>query len=104
MSEEKSFQQIIDEAVEKAVDRNIDHLLQIQLDRERFLTIPEVAKLSSVSKPTVRGWISRDYFPLPAYRVGRDFKIKYREFEEWFQQYKIGKTKRFEYVSSAENV
>jgi excisionase family DNA binding protein len=89
MSEDKPLGQLITEAVSSAVDRNIDRLTNLQLDRERFLTIPETAKIAAVSRPTVRGWIARDFFPLPAYRVGRDFKIKLREFEEWFEQYRF---------------
>jgi excisionase family DNA binding protein len=86
---DKSLDQLITDAVSSAVDANIERLTQLQLDRERFLTIPEAAALVKVSRPTVRGWIARDFFPLPAYRVGRDFKIKLREFEEWFEQYRF---------------
>jgi excisionase family DNA binding protein len=87
------IQEMINEAIQKAIDKGLDRLAGIQLDRERYLTIPDVAKLSAVSKPTVRSWIEREYFPLPAYKVGRDFKIKYREFEEWFAQYRYEKQK-----------
>jgi excisionase family DNA binding protein len=86
---DKPLGQLIEDAVSSAVDRNIERLTQLQLDRERFLTIYEAAALVKVSRPTVRGWIARDFFPLPAYRVGRDFKIKLREFEEWFEQYRF---------------
>lgn len=98
MSEDKSLNQLIEEIISSAVDRNIERITQLQLDRERFLTIPEAAALVKVSRPTVRLWIARDYFPLPAYRVGRDFKIKLREFEEWFEQFRLVREPRVQRI------
>jgi excisionase family DNA binding protein len=85
---EKSLDQLIEDSISSAIEKNIERLAQLQLDRERFLSIPEVAQLAAVSKPTVRGWISREYMPLPAYKIGRDFKIKYKDFAGWFEQFK----------------
>jgi hypothetical protein len=58
---DKSLDQLITDAVSSAVDANIERLTQLQLDRERFLTIPEASALVKVSRPTVRGWIARDF-------------------------------------------
>lgn len=87
---DRSLDQLIVDAVSSAIDANIERFAQLQLDRERYLGIPQVAELAHVSRPTVRGWVALDHKPLPAYRVGRDYRIKMKDFETWFEQYRTG--------------
>jgi len=70
---------MLDETVEKAVDKYIEQITQMQIDKDRYLSVPQVAKLSGFSSPAVRGWINQKCDPLPAFRIGRDYKIKMNE-------------------------
>jgi len=42
-----------------------------------------------VSEDTVRSWLKRKHNRLPSYRVGREFRVRVQDFEEWLksQQY-----------------
>jgi excisionase family DNA binding protein len=100
----ESFEQMIEKIVEKTIDHCIEKLVNAATDKERFVDIPTIATFSAVSRPTVRGWIARDYFPLPAYRVGRDFKIKLREFEEWFEQFRLVREPRVQRIGEYRRV
>ena len=51
------------------------------LKKEAFLTPEEVADLLKVSIYTVRRWINRQ--TLPAYKVGRGWRIAAAEFASW---------------------
>lgn len=55
-----------------------------------FYTVEQLSKLMQVSEDTVRAWLKRKQGRLPSYRVGRDFRIRRVDFEQWLQdqQYK----------------
>ncbi len=49
-----------------------------------FLTIEEIAERLRVKVYTVRIWIRKG--ELPAYKVGRDYRIRKEDFEEWLKK------------------
>lgn len=51
-----------------------------------FYTVEQIAKDMQVSEDTVRSWLKRKKDRLPSYRVGREFRIKVVDFEEWLKQ------------------
>lgn len=88
---DKSFQQMLDEAVEKAVDRYIERLVERALDENRYLTVAEVAQLTGFSSQAIRGFIGRSHDPLPAFRVDKEYRIKLKDFEQWYEQYRTNR-------------
>ncbi|MBK4218088.1 helix-turn-helix domain-containing protein [Paracoccus caeni] len=48
---------------------------------DRWLSVEEIADYLGVSKDTVYGWISRR--EMPAHKVGRLWKFKIDEIDEW---------------------
>lgn len=55
---------------------------------KNYLTAEEIAQDLSVSIETVRAWINHPNPKerLPAYRVGRQYRIKTEDFEKFMQQ------------------
>jgi excisionase family DNA binding protein len=53
-----------------------------------YLTVEDIAQLLDVSVDTVRNWINRKKDPLPAYKVGRQWRIKREDFEEFMKKRK----------------
>jgi excisionase family DNA binding protein len=56
-----------------------------------FISTEEAATILGVSVDTIRGYINRKKNPLPAYRFGREYKLKKEEFEEWVQSQRVSK-------------
>jgi len=50
----------------------------------RFLTVEDIARDLGVTEDTVRSWIREK--KLPAYRVGREYRIKIVDYERFLQQ------------------
>lgn len=48
---------------------------------ERWVSLEEIAKYLGVSKDTIYLWISNK--ELPAYKIGRLWKFKISEIDEW---------------------
>jgi excisionase family DNA binding protein len=59
-----------------------------QGQEQEFLTVAEVARKLRVSIDTVRNYIGRKKNPLPAYLLGREYRIRPDELEQWLQQQK----------------
>lgn len=92
---EKSFQHLIDSAVEKAITKNSDRIQQVALDKERLLSIAELAEYSGFSESTIRrGWIHREHDPLPAYQIDKEYRIPLSTFLKWFERYRVGQKER----------
>ncbi len=53
-----------------------------------YLTVEDIAKLLDVSIDTVRNWINRKRDPLPAYKIGREWRIKREDFEQFMRERK----------------
>ncbi len=47
-----------------------------------YLTVDDIATLLNVSVDTVRNYIQRKNDPLPAYKLGREYRIHPDEFQE----------------------
>lgn len=50
----------------------------------RFLTVEDIARDLSIAEDTVRGWIRGK--KLPAYRVGKEYRIKIVDYERFLEQ------------------
>ncbi len=50
---------------------------------ERWLSLEEIAKYIGCSKDTIRAWIKKD--AIPYYKVGRKYKFKVFEIDQWIQ-------------------
>ena len=50
----------------------------------RFLTVEDISRDLSVAEDTVRSWIREK--KLPAYRVGKEYRIKIVDYERFLQQ------------------
>ena len=50
----------------------------------RFLTVEDTARDLSIAEDTVRGWIRQK--KLPAYRVGKEYRIKIVDYERFLEQ------------------
>ena len=50
----------------------------------RFLTVEDIARDLSITEDTVRGWIRGK--KLPAYRVGKEYRIKIVDYEHFLEQ------------------
>jgi excisionase family DNA binding protein len=53
-----------------------------------YLTLDEVAELLSVSVDTVRNWINRKKDPLPAFKIGREWRVQREDLEKFIQDRK----------------
>ena len=50
-----------------------------------YLTVEEVADLLQVSVETVRGYINRKKNRLPAFKVGREWRVRKTDLDRWVQ-------------------
>ena len=50
-------------------------------ETERLYGVEEVAKHIGVSKDTIRAWAKKE--TIPFYKVGRQYKFKLSEIDEW---------------------
>ena len=52
-----------------------------------YLKLPELAIYASASRSTLKKWLECG---MPHYRIGRCIRVKLSEFDEWFEQYRVG--------------
>ena len=50
-------------------------------ETERLYSVEEIANHIGVSKDTIRAWIKKE--TIPYYKVGRQYKFKLSEIDEW---------------------
>jgi hypothetical protein len=93
---EQAFQFLIDSAVEKAIEKHQDKLQQAALDKGRLYSVTELSKYSRFSEVTIRSWILRDYDPLPAFQVGKEYRVHLNVFLEWLERYRVAHRERVE--------
>ena len=55
-----------------------------------YLTVDDIATLLDISVDTVRNYITRRNDPLPAYKLGREYRVERKDFDEWMKRRKIG--------------
>ena len=58
-----------------------------KLETERWLSLEEIANHIGCSKDTIRAWIKKE--TIPYHKVGRQFKFKISEVDEWVRKGKI---------------
>jgi len=51
-----------------------------------YLTVEEVADLLQVSVETVRGYINRKRNKLPAFKVGREWRVRRKDLDRWVEE------------------
>jgi len=56
-------------------------LMEIYAMSDRWLSVEEIAKYLGVSKDSIYAWISKRN--MPAHRIGRLWKFKAEEVDEW---------------------
>ena len=54
-----------------------------KLETERWQSLEEIANHIGCSKDTIRAWIKKE--TIPYHKVGRQFKFKISEVDEWIQ-------------------
>lgn len=57
------------------------------MEQPTFYTVEQIANIMQVSEDTVRSWLKRKENRLPSFRVGREFRIRVRDFETWLQSH-----------------
>ncbi len=55
---------------------------------KRYLTAVEIAEMLQVSIDTVRNWINRKKNPLPAFKIGREWRVERKDLDDFIQQRK----------------
>lgn len=53
----------------------------MQSEPEKWVNLEDIADYLAVNKDTVRNWIKKN--AIPAHRVGRQWKFKKSEVDEW---------------------
>ncbi len=53
-----------------------------------YYTVEEVAEILRVSIDTVRNYINRKKNKLPAYKLGKEYRIAKVDFDKWMEQQK----------------
>lgn len=53
-----------------------------------YLTVDEIAEMLQVSIDTVRNWINRKKDPLPAFKLGREWRVERADLERFIQERK----------------
>jgi len=91
-----TFQEMLDTAVEKAIIKHSRALEKTALDRERLYTVPELAKYSGFSEVTIRNWINQSHPKLPAFQVGKEYRVHLNVFLTWLEQYRVKNRDRVE--------
>jgi len=51
-----------------------------------YLTVEEVAELLQVSVETVRGYINRKKNKLPAFKMGREWRVRKIDLDRWVEE------------------
>ena len=53
----------------------------MQIESEKWVNLEEIAEYLAANKDTVRNWIKKS--AIPAHRVGRQWRFKKSEIDEW---------------------
>jgi excisionase family DNA binding protein len=53
-----------------------------------YLTLDEIAEMLQVSVDTVRNWINRKNDPLPAFKLGREWRVEKKDLDKFIQDRK----------------
>jgi excisionase family DNA binding protein len=61
----------------------------MQAEMDNWVSLEEIASYIGVNKDTVRNWIRKK--AIPAHKIGRQWKFKKSEIDEWVKSGKSGK-------------
>lgn len=50
---------------------------------DKYISIDEAAEYLGIKTVTLRGWIKDEKKEIPAHRIGKFWKFKYSELDEW---------------------
>ncbi len=57
----------------------------LDLKNDKWIGIEEAADYLGVNKDTIRNWIKKEDSGIPVYKVGKLWKIKKSELDEWIK-------------------
>lgn len=57
----------------------------IENEAERWISLEEVSQHIGVSKDTIRLWIKKDKDTIPYHKIGRQYKFRLSEVDEWIE-------------------
>lgn len=52
-------------------------------DKDRWIGIEEASEYLDVTKDSIRNWIKRENLEIPAHKIGKLWKFKKSELDEW---------------------
>lgn len=52
---------------------------------DKWIGIEEAAEYLGVNKDTIRNWIKNQNTEIPAHKIGRQWKLKISELDEWIK-------------------
>ena len=58
------------------------------MQQKNYYKTNEIAAMLDVTEETVRGYITAKEDKLPAYKIGRGYRVKIEDFERWMEQRK----------------
>lgn len=58
------------------------------MEQKPFYTVDEIAEMLQVSIDTVRNWINRKKNKLPAFKIGREWRVQREDFEQFIRERK----------------
>lgn len=83
---EKTFQEMIDEGIEKAFEKYLKQILDARQKERIWLSAKQISELVSTKPATVLRWCRRHEAPLPHKREGRVIRINENDFWNWWNR------------------
>ena len=54
-----------------------------EIREEKYVSLEEAAEYLGIKAVTLRGWIKNEKKGIPVHRIGKFWKFKYSELDEW---------------------
>lgn len=64
---------------------NVEVTSLINPYENKWISIEEAANYLGVNKDTIRNWIKKDLNGIPAHKIGKQWKLKRSEIDEWIK-------------------
>lgn len=58
-------------------------LLMLSANEDRWISIEDAAEYLDVNKDTIRNWIKKEASDIPAHKIGKQWKFKKSELDNW---------------------
>ncbi len=55
------------------------------MEDDKYISLEEAAEYLGVKPVTLRGWLKKEKYEIPAHRVGKLWKFKKTELDKWVQ-------------------